>query len=326
MTPEVRDALAARLHTDDVPAALHTDFRYVFAKPVAHAFWEHPQMRAGGSMTHGFYQDTHSHPLAHVRTLEDVRAYAPLRTPEWFDFGSVGEQAQRLRDAGFVTVFGNAGIVDIVNGLGSRGIGYERMICNLLTGDEVTLALVERCLDADFEYCRQGLEAGNGMIDILYIGEDCGTQNGPLFPPSFFREFFAPRMKRFADLAHRWGARCKLHSCGSTRDLMPVFIDDIGVDILDAVQPEPAGMGPEGLKRDFGDRLTFCGMLSLQRTLASGTPQECRDEAEHRIRVIGRQGGYIVGPPNTFTIDIPLENILAVYAAATGDESLHLPR
>jgi uroporphyrinogen decarboxylase len=99
-----------------------------------------------------------------------------------------------------------------------------------------------------------------------------------------------------------------------------MFIDEIGIDILDAVQPEPDGMQPLGLKRDFGDRLTFCGMLSLQQTFAHGSPHDCRREAAYLVTEIGRNGGYIFSPPNTFTEEMPIENILAAYAVVLGDE------
>lgn len=322
MTPDVQQRLQAhleaRLGIRDVLEALESDFRYVVVPPVDERVRNHPAMQLAQPQTEGFYQDTHSHPLACIRTRADVAAYEPIRTPEWYDFSDLAAVAANLRTQGYVTMFGNAGIFDIVNGLGSRGRGYEQLICEIMGADPVALALIDKHLEVEYEYCRRGLDAGNGCIDILYIGEDCGTQHGPLFPPEFFREFFAPRMQRFADLAHAHGAACMLHSCGSTRDLLPIFIDDIGIDILDAVQPEPVGMEPEALKHDFGDRITFCGMLSLQQTLAHGTTDDCRREAEHRIRVSGRNGGYIFSPPNTFTRDIPLENILAVYEIATG--------
>lgn len=77
-------------------------------------------------------------------------------------------------------------------------------------------------------------------------------------------------------------------------------------------------MEPESLKRDVGDRITFCGMLSLQQTLTHGTPDDCRREARHRVDVIGRNGGYIFAPANTITRDTPLANILAAYEVATG--------
>ena len=323
MTREVQqrleDHFESQLGTRDVLAALQVDFRPVGARPVSDRVRAHPQMQSA-DLTEGFYQDTRSHPLAHIETLDDVAAYEPLRTPDWYDFSALRADAERVHQAGYVTVFGNAGLFDVVNGLGARGRGYKQILCEIMTGDEVALALIDKCLDADFEYCRRGLEAAGGTIDVLYVGEDCGAQDRPLFSPSFFREFFAPRMKRFADLAHEHGAACKLHSCGSTRMLLPIFIDEIGIDILDAVQPEPAGMEPAALKRDFGGRITFCGMLSLQQTLTQGTHDDCRREAEERIRVIGKDGGYIFSPPNSFTLDTPIENILAAYEVATRQE------
>ncbi len=103
-----------------------------------------------------------------------------------------------------------------------------------------------------------------------------------------------------------------MHSCGSTRALQPRLID-MGLDILDAVQPEPVGMDPAALKNDFGDRLTFCGMISTQDTLPHGSVERCRAEARHRIDVVGKGGGYIFAPAHCVQPDTPIENLLAVY-------------
>jgi uroporphyrinogen decarboxylase len=110
-----------------------------------------------------------------------------------------------------------------------------------------------------------------------------------------------------------------MHSCGSTRALIPSLID-MGLDILDAVQPEPVGMDPEGLKNDFGDRLTFCGLISTQQTLPFGNVEDCTREAQHRVEVIGRGGGYFFSPAHCIQPDTPLENILAIYRVAMGRE------
>lgn len=135
--------------------------------------------------------------------------------------------------------------------------------------------------------------------------------------PETFDSFFRPRLQCFIDLAHQYGAKAMLHSCGSTRLLQPRLIE-MGLDILDSVQPEPVGMDPEELKREHGDRLTYCGMVSTQQTLPHGTIDECRAEARHRIDVIGKGGGYIFAPAHCIQPDTPLENVLAVYEEATG--------
>jgi uroporphyrinogen decarboxylase len=108
-----------------------------------------------------------------------------------------------------------------------------------------------------------------------------------------------------------------MHSCGSVRELYPVFIE-MGLDVHDAAQPEPAGMEPEGLKRDFGAKMGWCGLISTQETLPHGSVEQCRAEAEHRIRVMGAGGGYIFSPAHCIQPDTPLENVLAIYEVATG--------
>jgi uroporphyrinogen decarboxylase len=248
-----------------------------------------------------------------------VARYVPVNDPKKFDFSGIPE-ACRAEDP-FVRVFGHAGMFDVVNGLG-RGIGLEDLLCGMMSGDPVILALIEKHLDCDFRYCQAGLEAGHGEIEVLAIGEDCGHQHAPIFPPAFFRSFFAPRLKRFVDLAHRHGAVCMMHSCGAIRDLIPILIDEVGLDILQACQPEAHGMEPAALKRDFGERITFSGMLGLQKTLTQGTAEECRREAERLVTVIGKDGGYIFEPANSVTKDVPLESILAAYEVATGKNLL----
>ena len=126
-----------------------------------------------------------------------------------------------------------------------------------------------------------------------------------------------PRLQRFFDLAHEFGAKAMLHSCGDTHEIMPTFME-MGLDVLDAMQPEPRGMDPETIRRLCFGRLAFCGLISTQYTLPFRTVEECRAEARHRLDVIARGGGYIFSPAHCIQPDTPLENVLAVYEEALG--------
>ena len=75
----------------------------------------------------------------------------------------------------------------------------------------------------------------------------------------------------------------------------------MGLDILDAVQPEPVG-------------------ISTQHTLPHCGVEECRAEARHRIDVIGKNGGYIFSPAHCIQPDTPIENVLAIYEEVTGNK------
>jgi len=260
----------------------------------------------------GTYAEACDLALARLHTRDEVAAY-PWPEPGW-DFEGLEAACDRLGQ--YAVCFGSAGIPDIVNGV-SRGRGMEQVLVDIVTQDEVGVAVIDRRVAFYYEYCRRGLEAARGKVDILCLGEDCGTQNGRLFSDRVFREFFVPRIKPFIDLAHEHGALAMLHSCGDTHEIMPTFIE-MGLDILDAMQPEPAGMDPETIKRNWGDRLTFCGLVSTQQTLPHGTPEQVRSEVRHRKQVIGKGGGYLLSPAHCIQPDTSLENVLALYEEGQG--------
>lgn len=325
MTPEIQARLENHFRGRNLVEVVGVDFRSVHPKPlkppptpkpdseiVCYDIWGVGYINF--PYKYGVYQEAYFLPFRDMCTMDEVEAY-PWPSPDDYDYSFIKAECEALRE--YAVCSGGAGIPDIVNGVG-RGRGMGQVIKDIMLGSEVGIAIIDKRIEFWYEYCRRGLEAAEGEIDILCLGEDCGTQNGLLFPPKRFNEFFRPRLKRFYDLGHKFGAKVMMHSCGSTRDLIPTFIE-MGLDILDAVQPEPVGMDPEGLKKDFGDKIAFCGMISTQRTLPYGTVEDCRREALHRVKVIGRGGGYIFGPAHCIQPDTPIENILAIYEIAKGE-------
>jgi uroporphyrinogen decarboxylase len=95
------------------------------------------------------------------------------------------------------------------------------------------------------------------------------------------------------------------------RPFIPTWID-MGLNILDPVQPRAVGMEPEGLKRDFGDKLTFHGGIDLQYTLPFGTVAEVQAEVKRYIEALAPGGGYIVSPAHNVQSDVPPANLVAI--------------
>ena len=263
----------------------------------------------------GAYPEAHHLALAEITTMEQFESH-PWPQIEDYDFSALEAQCDAVRD--YAIMAGNAGIPDIVNGVG-RGRGMEQVLLDIMTEDPVGMAIIDKRCDFQYELCRRTLEAANGKIDILGLGEDTGNQNGPMFPPPVFDAFFRPRIQRFIDLAHEFGCKAMMHSCGDTSMLQGRFVE-MGLDILDAMQPEPPGMDPERIKREYGDKLTLCGLISTQQTLPFGTVEECRAEARHRLDVIAKGGGYIFAPAHCIQANNPVENVLAVFEEALGLE------
>jgi uroporphyrinogen decarboxylase len=132
----------------------------------------------------------------------------------------------------------------------------EQVVMDIALRDEVGLAIIDKRVDFSYNHLRKCLETAKGKIDIVCLGEDCGNQNGRMFSPKDWNEIFRPRLKKFYDLAHEFGAKAMMHSCGDTHEIMPSYID-MGLDILDAMQPEPKGMNPEKIRAMCKGKLAF---------------------------------------------------------------------
>lgn len=319
-TPEIWDSLAAHFGADLVFERLGIDFRHVAprwcgAPLTPPAGCDHADEWGVGyryvSFRGGAYAEASYLPFKDMKSLDEVEAY-PWPSADDFDYSDIEAQCDSF--SRYAVCCEGAGTPDILNGV-SRGRGMERVMMDIMMEDPAGIAIIDKRCDILYERSRRTLEAANGKIDILCLGEDCGNQGGPMFPLPVFEAFFRPRLERFYDLAHQFGAKAMMHSCGSTRKLMPVFVE-MGLDILDAMQPEPAEMVPEEIKAEVGDKLAFCGLISTQQTLPFGAEEDCRKEARHRLRVMTSNGGYIFAPAHCIQPDTPLANVLAIYEEA----------
>lgn len=157
-------------------------------------------------------------------------------------------------------------------------------------------------------------------IDAVFFGDDWGDQRGVIVGPQRWRKFFKPRWAKIYSLVHEYGKLAISHCCGSIVDIMPDIIE-IGLDGLESVQPEAAGMNPYELKKRWGDKIAFWGALGSQSTIPFGTPREIHDEVRRLCREMGRDGGYILAPAKGLQPGTPIENAVAVVEAFTNQDN-----
>jgi uroporphyrinogen decarboxylase len=148
-------------------------------------------------------------------------------------------------------------------------------------------------------------------IDGILFGDDWGDQRGVIIGPERWRKFIKPRWAKIYEAVHAKGKYVMTHSCGSVADIIPDLID-IGLDVLESVQPEAAGMNPYGLKKKFGGDLTFWGCLGSQSTIPFGTPEEVSREVRRLCEEMGKGGGYILSPAKPLREETPTENAVAI--------------
>ena len=167
----------------------------------------------------------------------------------------------------------------------------------------------------NLELYRQAV--GDRIFAVFLSGTDFGTQRGEFISPDLYRQLYLPFHKQINEWVHahtKW--KTFYHSCGSIYRLIPSFIE-AGVDILNPIQCSAANMEPGRLKQEFGRQLVFWGGgADTQKTLPFGTPEEVRGEVAQRIRIFGPGGGYVFNPVHNIQADTPVENVVAMFAAA----------
>jgi uroporphyrinogen decarboxylase len=191
-------------------------------------------------------------------------------------------------------------------------VGQETFFIWMSTRPEVLKAIIRHVVDYEIQATRRFLEAAGGLIDITYVGNDYGSQRGLAISPAMWNQFIRAEQKRYFDVSHDFGCKAMFHSCGAVRDIVPFLVED-GVDALDPIQVQAAGMELAGLARDFGDRLCFHGAVDTQGTLPFATVDRVREHVRAHLRLFRDRGGYNLTGSQLYIGDIPLDNILAIY-------------
>jgi uroporphyrinogen decarboxylase len=124
-----------------------------------------------------------------------------------------------------------------------------------------------------------------------------------------WREFTFPHLKKHVEAIHDAGALAMLHSCGYQMPFLQHYVE-AEVDILQSFQPK-AGNDFEVAHREFGDRLTFCTGVDVQRGEMM-TPEELRDDILRAYRIGGRNGRHILGYTHMLQYTMPAENLEAI--------------
>ena len=260
----------------------------------------------------GKYLEPSYLPFANVQTLDELdRSHFPVAG--WFDYSTVRQQCEKLFEGGYAVCFGTAGDMDFINSI-ARARGTEQVLIDLITDDPVYLEIMDARFRFYYEMHENVLRAADGLIDFTHIGEDLGTQQSQVIDFDTFDKHFAPKFKQYFDMVHRYGARAMMHICGCARAFLPRLID-LGLDVYDVVQPTTPEMDIAVLQKDFGERLTFCGSVCVQTTLAFGTPGDVIREVERRKKLFPK-GGLFLGPTHAIQVGSPIENIIALYRTA----------
>jgi uroporphyrinogen decarboxylase len=322
--PEVWSMLRETLDTDDegVLRLLGVDCRMVTTRYVGDKARDLPDgtsvdawgtHRRSVSNEFGTYEEYASHPLAGAETVGDVLGWDWASPDDW-DVSGVRSQCERLNaELRHHLRYEVGGIFEWSWALR----GFERFLLDLVDSPDVACAIMDRYTDVYIENTMRVIDAAGGLLDMVYTYDDVGMQNGPLMSMRMWRKYILPRHQRLnaAIRAAKYPVKIMYHSCGAIYPFIAAFVDEMGIDVLNPLQPRATGMDLPRIKAEFGDRLAFHGAVDIQHTLPHGTPDEVQAEVRDRCQVLGPGGGYICTSAHYLQADTPTENILAMYTA-----------
>ncbi len=257
----------------------------------------------------GLYNEIIKRPLADVETVEEVDKFQipdPLAPGRW-DLAE--KQIERYKQ--HFAIIGD--IEATIFELSWNLVGMEKFFMDLVMGKPYVFALLDKVLEYQ-------LSCGKKMVglgaDMIWAGDDFGTQKGMMISPELWRRVFKPRMKYIIEELKKQNPEVKIayHSCGSIRPIISDLIE-VGVDVLNPIQPQARDMNLRELKKECGDELVFFGGVDEQRVLPFGNTKEVRGEVKLRIAQAGREGGFIIAPSHNIQPDTPLKNIYAYFEA-----------
>jgi uroporphyrinogen decarboxylase len=262
----------------------------------------------------GYYSEIIRAPLEDLKT-KDLENFS---WPNPYDPGRIKglrEKAKKLfENTGYAIKLTDP--MNLFNEISYMLRGFEKFMMDLVTNEKFVFTLVEKELELLIGFYGVALDAVGQYIQIVETSDDYGTQNGPMISPSMYRKFFKKPHRQLNDfIRSKTKAKILLHSCGSVRAFVPDFID-VGVDVLNPIQPFAKDMNLKEIKKEFGKYLCFHGGIDIQQILPRGRIKDIEEHVKAVIDAMAVGGGYILAPTHNIQPDTPSENVIAMYEYA----------
>lgn len=256
----------------------------------------------------GAYEELASWPLGAAVNVEDLRLHS-WPEPDWWDFKPLPGLLSQMDPHGqYHFRFRIGSVFEVAWQLR----GMQEFMMDLAVNPEIPEYIMDRLTEIYVENTRRVLELAGDRLDMVYFYDDVASQEALLVSPRMWRKYIRPRHQKIIDIAKSYSIPVLYHCDGAVYPLIPELIE-MGIDVLNPIQADAAGMDPQNLKNEFGEKLSFHGGIDIIKTLPTGTVQDVRDEVRSRIEILGKNGGYVMASSHHIQSDTPIENVLAMY-------------
>lgn len=262
----------------------------------------------------GEKDERHFHRKFEVSELPGLELESP-RDPKWitntdwhpiFRGVNVAEAVERYGKEKFVV----AHTWGMVEGTSSF-LGIEDCWLSLMAEPEHMAVWLEKYARWLGEMCVFVLEQG---VDMVRISDDWGSNDVELFSPEVFEKLIIPNLTIVIDRIKEAGGNVGLHSDGYIMGVMDDVVQ-LGVESLHPCQ-DSAGMDPEFVKQNYGDKMVIHGGLDVMNAMVRLTDDELRDYVHRQFEIFKPGGGFIFAGSHIIQPDVDPKRLCMVYELA----------
>ena len=194
--------------------------------------------------------------------------------------------------------------------------GFEDWFCDFVVEPTRLEVLFDAILDVTMAIAKRQLQAVGRDVDVVLTSDDLGSQSAFLVGREHYLRYIKPRQQRFfRQIKEFTPAKVVFHSCGAVASIIDDLIE-MGVDGLNPVQPQAAGMNPADLKKRYRGRMAFWGGTDSQNIVPRGSAADVERMVERLVEDMGEGGGYVFSNCHNIQPDVPLANVLAMFEHA----------
>ncbi|MBN1490815.1 MAG: hypothetical protein JXA69_12930 [Phycisphaerae bacterium] len=144
-----------------------------------------------------------------------------------------------------------------------------------------------------------------------------GSGTITLASPELAARYAIPTLRRCSAMAREAGVLTMLHSCGKSRRLVEMLVEQTDVDLINPLEPPPMGdVDLAEAKRLWGDRIALMGNLHTTDLLLRGSPDEVRRAALRAMCDAGANGGFVLSTGDQCPRETPVENLFTLIETA----------
>lgn len=185
--------------------------------------------------------------------------------------------------------------------------GFKNFLIDSITQPRELQKLIGVVTEYNMELIKRWLDIG---VDVMYFGDDLGTQTGPMINPKAFRELFIPAYAKMFGVCLNGGVHVYLHSDGRVIEVVQ-DLTRAGVDILN-IQDRVNGI--ENIAKACKGKVCIDLDIDRQNLLPFGTPKQIERHIKEAVAKLGSEQGGLMLTAGLYP-DAPLTNIDALCRA-----------